>query len=238
MGLPGRRQCSVPTGEMTMFSQDTINFLTGLRANNSREWFDENRDTYNVAVRDAARDFGKTLSSLLEAEGHGPVTRKIFRINRDMRFSKDKTPYNAHVHMAFRLAEAGPDGPAWMVGLQPGKLTFGAGIMQFAPRQLEAWRESVASPAGAMLQRDLDHLLKRGCSLSDPDLVRVPRPFEKDHPRSDLLRRKGLVVWWQTDDTQMAFGPQGPARCREKLQAFAPVMIWLGQTLRAVPMPS
>jgi uncharacterized protein (TIGR02453 family) len=223
---------------MTTFSQDTINFLTGLRANNSREWFDENRDTYHVAVRDAARDFGETLSSLLEAQGQGPVTPKIFRINRDLRFSMEKTPYNAHVHMALRPADAGPDGPAWMFGLEPGKLTLGAGIMQFAPRQLEAWRESVAGPAGAMLQRDLDHLLKRGSSLTYPDLVRVPRPFEQDHPRRDLLRRKGLVVWWHTDDTQMAFGPEAPARCQEKLQAFAPVMIWLGQILQAARVPS
>ncbi|PUB09782.1 uncharacterized protein (TIGR02453 family) [Yoonia sediminilitoris] len=223
---------------MTMFSHDTIDFLAALRANNSRAWFEGNRGAYHDAVRDAARDFAETLSSLLEMHGHGPVTPKIFRINRDLRFSKDKTPYNAHVHIAFRPADAGPDGPAWMVGLEPGKLTLGAGIMQFAPSQLDAWRESVAGPAGAQLQRDLDNLRKRGCSLSDPDLVRVPKPYEKDHPRADLLRRKGLVVWWHTDDTHMAFGPEGPARCQEKLQTFAAVMVWLGQTLQAGRVPS
>ena len=223
---------------MTMFSQQTIDFLAALRANNNREWFEDNRGAYHVAVRDAARDFAETLSSLLEAHGQGPVTPKIFRINRDLRFSKDKTPYNAHVHLAFRPAEAGPGGPAWMVGLEPRRLTLGAGIMQFAPRQLEAWRQSVAGPAGAMLQRDLDHLLNRGSNLTEPELVRVPKPYEQGHPRSDLLRRKGLVVWWHTDDPEMAFGPEGAARCREKLQAFAPIMIWLDQTMQAAPMPS
>lgn len=219
---------------MTMFSQDTIDFLAALRANNTRDWFEENRSAYHAAVRDPAQEFAETLSRLLEESSRDPVASKIFRINRDLRFSKDKTPYNAHVHIGFQPAGAGPDGPAWMVGLEPGKLTLGAGIMRFTPRQLEVWRESVAGPAGALLQRDLDHLLRRGSSLSDPDLVRVPRPFPEGHSRGDLLRRKGLVVWWRTEDTRMAFGPEGPTRCKEQLQAFTPTMIWLRKTMHGV----
>ncbi|WP_413717296.1 DUF2461 domain-containing protein [Silicimonas sp. MF1-12-2] len=217
-----------------MFSQDTIDFLAALRANNSRDWFEDNRKTYHAAVREPAREFAEALSELLEAWGQGPVTPKIFRINRDLRFSKDKTPYNTYVHMAFRPSVSGPDGPALMVGLEPGRLTLGAGIMRFGPRQLETWRETVAGPAGAMLQRDLDHLLERGASLSEPDLVRVPRPFAGDHPRSDLLRRKGMVVWRHTLATNMAYGPEGPARCQERLKAFSPIMIWLSETMHAV----
>lgn len=217
---------------MTMFSQDTIDFLAALRATNTRGWFEENRSAYHATVRDPAQAFAGTLSHLLEESSRGPVASKIFRINRDLRFSKDKTPYNAHVHIAFQPGGAGPDGPAWMVGLEPGKLSLGAGIMRFTPRQLAAWRESVAGPAGAVLQRDLDHLVDRECSLSEPDLVRVPKPFAADHPRGDLLRRKGLVVWWHTEDTRMAYGPEGPARCQEQLQACAPIMIWLSETIQ------
>lgn len=219
---------------MTMFSQNTLDFLGALRGNNTRDWFEENRTTYHAAVRDPAREFAETLSLLLEECELGPVGSKIFRINRDLRFSKDKTPYNTHVHIGFQPAGAGPEGPAWMIGLEPGKLTFGAGIMQFTPRQLGLWRESVAGPAGAMLQRDLDHLLDRGGSLSEPDLVRVPKPFAADHPRDDMLRRKGLTVWRHTEKTGMAFGPEGPTKCKEQLEAFTPIMIWLRETMHAV----
>jgi uncharacterized protein (TIGR02453 family) len=218
---------------MTMFSQDTIDFLADLRANNTRDWFEENRGTYHAAVRDPARAFAAELSLRLGECGHGEVSSKIFRINRDLRFSKDKTPYNTHAHMAFRPAEAGPDGPVWMVGLEPGRLSLGAGVMGFTPRQIAAWRESVAGPAGEMLQRDLDHLLTRGASLSDPDLARVPKPYSPDHPRADLLRRKGLVVWRHSKEPQMACGADGPARCADQLKGFAPVMIWLKQIIQA-----
>jgi len=236
MGLACRGQRAVPAGEMTMFSQDTIDFLSNLRANNTRDWFEENRSTYHAAVRDPAKAFAAALSELLMARGQGEVSPKIFRINRDLRFSKDKTPYNTHVHMAFRPANAGPAGPVWMVGLEPGKLSLGAGIMGFTAGQLETWRKSVAGPAGEMLQRDLDHLLKRGASMSNPDLVRVPKPHAADHPRSHLLRRKGLVIWSHTDDPQMVLGPEGPARCADRLKDFAPVMIWLSETLWAAPV--
>ena len=219
---------------MTMFSQDTIDFLAALRANNSRDWFEKNRSAYHATVRDPAQAFARTLCRLLEESGHDPVASRIFRINRDLRFSKDKTPYNAHVHIGFQPGGAGPDGPAWQVGLEPGKLSLGAGILRFTPRQIEAWRESVAGPAGALLQRDLDHLLRRGFSLTDPDLVRVPKPYPVDHSRGDLLRRKGLVVWWHTKDTPMTFGPEGPTRCKEQLEACAPIMIWLSETMHAV----
>lgn len=217
---------------MTMFSKETVAFLTALRENNNRDWFEDNRARFHAVVRDPAQDFAAELSRLLEVRGKRQITARIFRTHRDLRFSKDKTPYNTHVHISFLPADAPPEAPACMVGLEPGKLTLGAGMLRFTPRQLERWREGVAGPRGAELQDMTDVLLGRGCSLPEPELARVPKPYAQDHPHGDLLRRKGFAIWWHSEDTELSYGPDGPERCLEKLASFEPVTDWLIATVQ------
>lgn len=212
---------------MSGFSTETVAFLAELRANNRRDWFEANRDLYLRAVRDAARDFAAALERELERSHGLPHQRKIYRINRDLRFSKDKSPYNTHVHMSFWPTRAETAGPAWMLGLEPEKLTVGAGIMAFSPRQLHHWRDSVNGPEGADLSRRLSGLVAGGARLPEPELARPPSPFARDHPRSGLLRRKGLTVWRNINEPQRAFGADGPRNCSQALLEFRPVVEWL-----------
>lgn len=213
---------------MSGFSAESVAFLAALRDRNDREWFEANRDVYDRAVRDAARDFAAALEVELAAALGQACESRIFRINRDLRFSRDKTPYHTHVHMSFWPSAAGASGPVWMLGLEPGKLTVGAGTMRFAPAQLQRWRDSVSGPAGADLSQRLDRLATAaGARLSEAALVRVPAPYPNDHVRADLLRRKGIVVWRDLEGPERAYGAAGPGRCRSALLDFEPVVEWL-----------
>ncbi len=215
---------------MTGFGEETLGFLETLRANNTRAWFEVNRRTYNTAVRDAAKSFATELARCLEAESGSAYEYKVYRIHRDLRFSKDKTPYNTHVHMSFWTSGS----PAtWMLGLEPGKLTFGAGEMSFAAGRLKRWREQVSEEEGGKLADLLGTVVATGCRLPEPELKRVPAPYEKDHPQAELLRRKGLTIWRDTSRTYLSFGPKGPVRCREELRLFEPVVAWLNNNLGA-----
>lgn len=212
---------------MNWFGADTLAFLSDLAAHNDRQWFAANRETYMAAVRDPARNFADALARGMAAAPGVPHTGKIYRINRDLRFSKDRTPYNTHVHIAVWPRDTGAQGPTWMVGLEPGRLTLGAGIMGFSPTQLRAWRTAVAGRDGGELQGILRGLVDRGVRLSQPELKRVPAPYEDGHVLADLLCRKSLTVWRDVEPPSTCFGEAGPGNCADGLAAFASVVAWL-----------
>ena len=211
-----------------MFDAETIRFLTDLSAQNSRDWFTENRARYDTHVAAPAKAFVGSLEAALSRHTGGPVTSKLFRIHRDVRFSKDKTPYNTHVHMAWHSADA----PLWwMVGLQIDTLVIGYGCFGFEKSRLDVWRETVAGAAGAALDDLLTGMQAQGLRISAPELKRVPAPFAADHPRGALLRHKSLAVWNDHLPQSAAFGDDAPARLARELTAFDPLHRWFQDNL-------
>lgn len=174
-------------------------FLTDLAENNTRDWFNDNKPTYDIDLKRPAEVLISQVTGILQAD-YGQVRGKLFRPQRDVRFSADKTPYHAHLHMLWSL----PDGRGWFFAISPTYVTAGAGVMSFDPDRLEAFREAVAGAPGA----ELAAILHNGnWRLDPPELKRVPAPFEVDHPQEALLRRKGLVAW---DDSVANSAEQDP----------------------------
>ncbi len=172
-----------------VFTQATIDFLSDLAANNTRDWFAENKNRYETCLQAPARDFAARLAAELERETGLAHRETIFRIHRDVRFSRDKTPYNTHLHMAFvPLRESGMP-PAWMVGLSPGYFTLGCGVFAFDKAGLARFRAYVAGPGGEAVASLLTGLVDGGVRLGEPKLKRVPAPYDRDHPHGALLRR-------------------------------------------------
>ena len=95
---------------MMLLSRATATFLGRLRANNDRQWFDAHRDEYEAHAKWPGEAFAWVLASQLEAATDEPHEYCIFRIHRDVRFSKDKTPYNAHLHISFSPNEGCKEG--------------------------------------------------------------------------------------------------------------------------------
>jgi uncharacterized protein (TIGR02453 family) len=211
------------------FPPEAMRFLGDLRAHNDRDWFAAHKQTYDSAVRAPAEAFLAQLEPRIAALTGRPVTGKIFRIHRDVRFSKDKSPYNTHLHIAFP-ARGGGDAVAcgYFFALEPDHVTLGAGGFDFSGPVLDAYRAAVADPAkGAALEKILSKLEKAGLRIEGAALKRVPAPYAQDHPRGDLLRRKGLHVWRDVTDPAVITGEALFPETVATFETLAPLVKWL-----------
>jgi len=208
------------------FPKETLPFLRALQKNNQREWFTANKDRYEQFVKEPAEIFVELMIVELERLTGQPHKPKIFRIYRDVRFSKDKTPYNAHVHITF-FPVGGKDGVGWFFGLNTDQVTLGGGVFQFGKEDLDTYRMRVAGSDGEELVTILDGQLANGGRINEPPLKRVPKPYEQDHPRAELLKRKGLVVWKDIGAASTAVSGNLIEKCDEVLAEIKPVVDWL-----------
>jgi uncharacterized protein (TIGR02453 family) len=212
------------------FPPEAQPFLAGLRDHNDRDWFNAHKADYERAIRAPAETFLACLEPELAALTGGPVTGKIFRIHRDVRFSKDKRPYNAHLHIAFpaRGGASGVTACGYFFALEPERVLLGAGGFDFSGRVLDAYRAAVADPKkGAALEAILAKLAKAGLRIEGAELKRVPQPYAQDHPRAGLLRRKGLHVWRDVTDPAMVSDGRLFRETRATFETLAPLVRWL-----------
>ena len=181
-------------------SPDTIAFLSDLKQNNTREWFQTNKARYDAHVKEPAKQLAAELCNRLDemtGRAHKP---KIFRMNRDLRFSKDKTPYNTHVHLSWSPTKGGNTLAAWMLGISPDYSTVGCGVFEFSKGDLIAFRDRIAGADGAKLEKLVGQLAADGVRIDEPVLKRVPAGYDADGPWAEHLRRKGLMGWIDLGD--------------------------------------
>ncbi|KAA2258751.1 DUF2461 domain-containing protein [Solihabitans fulvus] len=177
----------------TGFGEHAVDFFDGLGADNSKAYWDDNRDTYQSDVRAPM----EALLAELEQE-FGPG--KVFRPFRDVRFSKDKTPYKEHCG---GVVEQGRGGGAYYVQVSSEGLMVGGGSFAMAGDQLARFRAAVAEDRrGGVLEGLLATLAKAGWEVRGDQLKTRPRGYDADHPRIELLRRRRLyaVKIWEPDD--------------------------------------
>ncbi len=169
-------------------------FYADLGLNNTKQWWEENRATYDDVLKPDALALLDRLAQPVSALIGHPVTTKLFRPYRDVRFSKDKTPYQTHLHMMWQVQD--PDArqsPVYFFGIGTDYVTAGAGLMGFDKPVLEDWRKFVDLD-GPRISGIIDTLTTGGYGLREPALKRVPAPFPADHPLGGLLRMKGIVA--------------------------------------------
>ena len=128
------------------FPPEAMSFLAGLRDNNDRDWFTAHRATYDRAIKGAGEHLLAALEPALSELIGRPVSGKIFRIHRDVRFSKDKRPYNAHLHIAFPARVGEMTACGYFFALEPERVVVGAGGFDFSGPVLDAYRAAAADP--------------------------------------------------------------------------------------------
>jgi len=168
-------------------------FYTQLDANNTRDWWQENRAPYDAVLKPGALALLEKVSGPLSDLTDTPITTKLFRPHRDVRFSKDKRPYNTHLHMMWQMTVEAPQAPVFFFGIGLDYVTVGAGMMGFDKPVLENWRKFVDLDT-ARVVGIVESVEAKGFARRAPDLKRVPPAYDKDHPGADLLRHKGFVV--------------------------------------------
>ncbi len=180
---------------------DSRGFLNALADNNSKEWFLENKATYEGQLKAPALALLDTVSAALEKQTGTVPSTKLFRPHRDVRFSKDKTPYHLHLHMLWSTPPTG-----FFLGIGRDYLSVGGGIMGFDKDRLTQWRETMDRPKGTDIKAAIEELIETGARMDEPELKRVPAPYDKDHSNGTLLRRKSCVVWYDFQAQDIAKG--------------------------------
>jgi uncharacterized protein (TIGR02453 family) len=175
-------------------------FLRELKENNDRAWFEENRARFEKEVREPLLAFvasvreplaGISPSILAIAKKQGG---SLFRIHRDIRFSKDKSPYKTWAALQFRH-EAARDvhAPGFYLHFEPDNSFAAAGIWRPAREELIGVREAmIDEPERWSVMRD--RLESEGWTFGGDSLKRAPRGIDPDHPLSDDLKRKDYIV--------------------------------------------
>ena len=216
------------------FPEETFRFLRGISEKNDKAWLDAHRDDYERGYVEPARAFVAALGPRLRAlcatiRFEPKVNGSIFRINRDVRFSKDKTPYKDHLDLWFWHGEKrGWDTPGFFFRLTPKALMIGAGMHQLGKPLLEAYREAVVAPAsGRALVKAIDAVKAAGpYSLGGATRKTVPRGFDPEHERAALLLHEGL--WADaTVDVAVARTPKLVDTCARCFEAVWPLGRWL-----------
>jgi len=164
--------------------EDFQPFFIGLELDNSKKYFEANRRTYEESVKGP-------MAALLESLEPDFGPGKVFRANRDIRFSKDKSPYKTNI-----AADVGMGARGGYLSLDARGFTVATGRYMMSPEEIAKFRKKVAADGpGAQLAAIVSKLEKAGYDVGGEELKRVPPPWPQDHPRAELLRRKSLYVW-------------------------------------------
>ncbi|MEJ6402638.1 DUF2461 domain-containing protein [Yoonia sp. 2307UL14-13] len=172
---------------------DAKTFYTALNADNTKAWWQEHKATYDDNLKAPALALLEDVTSPLSELADAPIKTKLFRPHRDVRFSKDKTPYNTHLHMMWQTDTDAPQNPVFFFGVGLEYVTAGVGMMGFDKPVLANWRKMVDLDTDRIL-RIVGDIEKAGFELREPELKRVPAPFDKDHEAGRLLRMKGVTA--------------------------------------------
>jgi uncharacterized protein (TIGR02453 family) len=202
---------------------EALEFFEGLAADNSKAYWQRNKAVYDTVVHGPMEEL---LAELAPEFGDG----RIFRPYRDIRFSRDKSPYKT------QIAAMVGDG---YVQLTAEGLAAGSGMWEMAPDQLERYRAAVSEDrSGGKLSRVVAEAAANGVDVMGHEVLKTaPRGYPKDHPRIELLRYKGIVVWREWP----AGAWLGTRRAKERIEGFlrlsAPLNAWLRANVGPSTLP-
>jgi len=185
------------------FPKGALRFFAGLEKNNSKAWFEDHREAYEKSVLAPARAFVYELGERLKRFAPGivadpRVNKSLFRINRDTRFARDKSPYKTQLGVYFyngggKRMETG----GYYFHLEKDNYAYGVGMHQFSREALQRYREALLD------KKKADEFLKAITAVTKVKEVeigrtgykRVPRGIDPDHPMSAYLKFDGIHTW-------------------------------------------
>ncbi len=216
------------------FPKGTATFLRGLARNNDKAWFDTHRADYESCYVEPAKTFvaaiGPRLQKLSPSVAFEPkINGSLFRINRDIRFSKDKRPYKNHIDLWFWHGDRrGWGTPGFFFRMYADSLILGAGMHRFEKPQLETFRQAVVDDrAGKALAKTADKVRAAGYAIGGATRKTVPRGFDADHPRAAFLLHDGLFASLESKPGQLTETPEFLDYCIGHFKAMAPIAKWL-----------
>ncbi len=187
-----------------MIEKSSLTFLKKLRNNNNREWFAENKPAYQTAHENAKAFLEKVEQELNKIDAI--EKKKLFRIYRDVRFSKDKTPYNSVFRMSLAREGVFRRG-GYYLQIGPGQTMIGGGFYKPEPKDLKLIRSQIASDPKPLRKIIASKTFMNNFGILQGEQVKsAPKGYSKDHPDIDLLRYKSMYVFKEFKDTEVTSG--------------------------------
>ena len=219
---------------MSYFTKDTIKYFSRLKRNNNRRWYDAHREELEQNVMEPARIFIMHMGDCLrqiapDIQAIPQIDKSIFRLHRDVRFSKNKAPYKTNLGIFLW------EGPAkkmecsgFYLGIEPKLFFVGLGMYMFTPDQIKKFRETVYDTANAEeLNKIIKNLKKKGYKINNTHFKKVPRGFEKEYKYADLLKYNGLYAFYESDTLEELFETDQIKFLYKKFKDMLPLHKWL-----------
>jgi uncharacterized protein (TIGR02453 family) len=227
----------VATTKQTSFGPELFSFLADLRANNDREWFAANKGRYEEHLLEPALDFIddfaprlERISSHFRADAR-PNGGSLFRIYRDTRFSKDKSPYKTNLGIHFRHERAKDVyAPGYYLHIGPGEVFAGGGIWHPGSESTTRIREAIVADPERWKRATRGRAFTKRFELGGDSLKRVPPWVDREHPLADDLKRKDFFGWARLNEDEVV-APGFVDEYARLCAALAPLMQFLCDAL-------
>jgi uncharacterized protein (TIGR02453 family) len=223
------------------FPKRSLAFLRGLKTHNNKGWFEAHRAEYESDLREPMRMLIGEMDARLKRfapEIGGDPKRSMFRIHRDIRFSKDKSPYKTHAACWFAHrnsnAKVGQEAEGGSAGfyfhLEPGRSMVGAGLWMPPRPQLNAIRDAIAEKPKPFMKMVAGLKKFGGLEADGMVLKRMPRGFDEDHPAATWLKYQSFTAGRMLTDAQ-ATSAKLPALLEKEFTGLLPLVRWLNGAL-------
>ncbi len=213
-----------------------LDFLFELRQNNNRDWFDQNRKRYQASKAETEQLVDQLIAGINAFDELGPLSAKqsMFRLFRDARFSKDKSPYKNNfggfiAHGGRKVGNAG-----YYIHIQPGESFIGGGMWRPDSQRLAKVREAIAEDASRFHAVNNDPDFKKWFGAFGGEAVKTaPRGYKKDHPEIELLRLKSFTGIKALTDNELC-APDFVATALTGFKALSPLVKLLNRVTAGI----
>jgi uncharacterized protein (TIGR02453 family) len=217
------------------FPKESIQFLRSLARHNNRQWFQEHKTTYETALKKPLQDLIAALADefgRFAPEMIATAKASTYRIYRDIRFSKDKSPYKTHVAAVFPRKGLGKHGGAGLyLQIDAREVLLGGGLYMPSPEDLNGVRDHIAGNHKKFRSIVESHKFQKLFGkLGGERLSRIPRGFPEGHPAADYLRHKQFLAG-RTLDAEIALGPLLLKRTVETFEEMMPFVRFLNEPI-------
>ncbi|MFI5221598.1 MAG: DUF2461 domain-containing protein [Bacteroidia bacterium] len=184
-----------------------LQFLTKLKKNNNKEWFDKNRNEYDELrkeILDLVTSMIKRIQSFDQTLAGLEAKQCMFRINRDIRFSKDKTPYKTNFGLTFNRDGKSSQFAGYYLHIQPGECFIAGGSYAPLPEHLAAIRQEIDYHFDEFKKIILNKDFRKYFGeLSGEKLSRPPKGYEMENPAVEFLKHKAFLMWHKFDEKKL-----------------------------------
>lgn len=220
------------------FPNCAADFLNKLSRNNNKEWFENHRDDYKSMFLEPAQEFVVEMGEKLQTIRPGiiaipKIDKSIFRLHRDVRFSKDKLPYKTNLGILFwegddkKLESSG-----FYFHIEPKYFFLGGGTYVFSDNIIKTYREALGDKtAGIQIAAAIKKVKKLGYQIGGQHFKRLPKGFDADFPNADLLLHNGLYCFYESNDINQLKPKTVVDYCFKHFKAMLPLHSWLADVL-------